>query len=564
MWRAAAGAGADRPILRLAGLAGLGLAAGAAESLAVVLVVEVAAGRRAAGLPLAGLSAATPAGRAAMALAAVAVLALMHLASARLTAQTGARSLRGLRSKVADAYLSASWAAQSADHSGEVQELMTGCVPRVALAAEQVAGGIAAGLNALIVLAAAVVVDAWALPGAVVIAAVTAAVLVPSRRAARRYAGRTADANSDLAVEVAEAVALNREIRVFGVTGAARRRLHDRIERTSESFARAQFLYKAVPNLTRDVTVGALVVGVAAAARSGASLAAIGAVLVLLLRASSQVQTVAGTVHGLADLSANLERLDSYLGRWGGAPAPTGDARCAPSPAVELRGVHYRYPTAAATPPGGGDGRWALAGVDLRLEPGEQVGVVGATGAGKSTMAGLLLGLITPERGQVLVDGVDMATLAPGEWHRRVAWVPQDPRLVTGTVADNIRFMRPGISPDDLHAAARRAGLDVSGWPGGISRHVGPGGVALSGGERQRVALARALAGRPDLIVLDEPTSALDAVTEEAVRRSLADLAGSVTVVIIAHRQSLLASCHRVVSVSGGRLADPAVATGPA
>ncbi|MGI8493424.1 MAG: ATP-binding cassette domain-containing protein, partial [Acidimicrobiales bacterium] len=110
-------------------------------------------------------------------------------------------------------------------------------------------------------------------------------------------------------------------------------------------------------------------------------------------------------------------------------------------------------------------------------------------------------------------------------------------------------------------AAARAAGLgdELSSWPEGIDRHVGPAGIALSGGERQRVALARALAGTPDLLVLDEPTSALDSRTESAIRESLAALAGRLTVVIIAHRTALLTSCDRVVELSSGRI----VSVGP-
>lgn len=281
--------------------------------------------------------------------------------------------------------------------------------------------------------------------------------------------------------------------------------------------------------------------------------------MVLLLRGASQSQMAAAAVHNWADLRANLDRLRTFMDRWQSSPPPAGTRRCGHAPVVELQDISYRYQTRDP----GNSRQWALAGVDLRLDPGEQVGIIGPSGAGKSTLAAILLGVIAPEHGRVVIGGHELRDLAPGEWHRRVAWVPQEPRLLTGTVADNIRFLRPGISSDEVGRAARRAGLDPSRWPDGVMRAVGPGGIALSGGERQRVVLARALAGRPDLIVLDEPTSALDRETEEAVRRSLADLAGSVTLVIIAHRESLVSSCTRLIALNEGRVLESLIAARP-
>jgi ABC-type multidrug transport system fused ATPase/permease subunit len=142
------------------------------------------------------------------------------------------------------------------------------------------------------------------------------------------------------------------------------------------------------------------------------------------------------------------------------------------------------------------------------------------------------------------------------DWARQASLVPQEPKLVEGTIADNIRFLRAGITDDQVATASRRAGLDrdLAGFPEGLGRHVGPRHRALSGGQRQRIAIARALAGEPSLLVLDEPTSALDEECERVVQETLESLAGTVTVVVVTHRPATLERCGRILRIRGGRV----------
>ena len=156
----------------------------------------------------------------------------------------------------------------------------------------------------------------------------------------------------------------------------------------------------------------------------------------------------------------------------------------------------------------------------------------------------------------MLVDDVPLAEIDPADWYRHTAWIGQEPRLLTGTVRENIRFFRPWVTDAAVERAAREAALepDLAGWAEGLDRDAGPAGAALSGGQRQRIALARALAGDPALVVLDEPTSALDAHAEAAVRATLAALRGRATAVVIAHRLSTIRACDRVVVMRDGRV----------
>jgi ABC-type multidrug transport system ATPase subunit len=169
----------------------------------------------------------------------------------------------------------------------------------------------------------------------------------------------------------------------------------------------------------------------------------------------------------------------------------------------------------------------------------------------------ILLQLRAPERGRYLVNGLRADELAREDWHRRVVYVPQEPRLVHATVAENIRYFREDIDDQAVERAARLARIhdDVMGWADGYETIVGPRADAVSGGQQQRICLARALVVKPDVLVLDEPTSALDPHSEVLIQESLAGLKGELTLFIIAHRMSTLDICDRVMVIDEGRLA---------
>ena len=152
-----------------------------------------------------------------------------------------------------------------------------------------------------------------------------------------------------------------------------------------------------------------------------------------------------------------------------------------------------------------------LSDVSFEVDGGEAVGVIGPSGAGKSTLVQLLLAAAGARRGRYLVNGVPAREFARDDWHRRVAYVPQEPRLLHASVAENIRFFRD-IDDEAVERAGRLARIheDIMGWPDGYETIVGPRADAVSGGQQQRICLARALAAQPEVLVLDEPTSALD------------------------------------------------------
>jgi ATP-binding cassette subfamily B protein len=194
------------------------------------------------------------------------------------------------------------------------------------------------------------------------------------------------------------------------------------------------------------------------------------------------------------------------------------------------------------------------------VEPGEHVALVGATGAGKSTISKLLTRQYDPQHGWIELGGVDLRDAKLDSLHRRVVLLPQEGHLFSGTIADNVRLAQPEASEDEVAAALERIGaLDRFGaLPGGLDTDVQSRGVRLSAGERQLVGLARVALADPAVIVLDEATSSLDPATEVAVERALAAVAEGRTVITIAHRLSTAQRADRVAVLEHGRVVEVA------
>ena len=214
--------------------------------------------------------------------------------------------------------------------------------------------------------------------------------------------------------------------------------------------------------------------------------------------------------------------------------------------AMELDKVGFAYPSRK-------DVR-VLDKVSLRLDPGEIVAVVGPSGAGKSTLAGLIARLYDPNEGSVLLDGHNIRELDVSFLRKQIGTVAQEPILFSTSIAENIRYGRPGASLEEVRAAARTANAAafIEQFPEGYQTLVGERGVQLSGGQKQRVAIARAVLKDPRILVLDEATSALDAESEHLVKEALERLMRGRTTLIIAHRLSTVKDAHRVLVIDGG------------
>ncbi len=332
----------------------------------------------------------------------------------------------------------------------------------------------------------------------------------------------------------------------------------ERYRRATMRTLRVSFLSGSVLELaaTLGVALVAVTVGVRLA-DGGLGLQAGLTVLVLAPELYLPLRQLGVQYHASADGVAVADRIFALLDAPSGAPV--GGRHPAPSPAtapVRLERVSFAYPARRGL---------VLDELDLELAPGEMVALVGASGAGKSTVAALLLGLLSPSGGRISVGDVDLAACDPTSWRRRLAWVPQRPALLRGTVADNIRVGDPSASEERVHEAARLAGAQafVEALPGGYETVVGDGGRPLSAGESRRIAVARAFVRGAPLVVLDEPTADLDPASAQLVAQAIERLRAGRTMLLIAHRPELARRADRLVRLALGR-ALPAEATAAA
>jgi ATP-binding cassette, subfamily B, bacterial len=467
--------------------------------------------------------------------------------ASRLAALIHADIIRRSRMRLADAFLSASWEVQQRQRHGSLQELMTSFAGRPGAVATAVNGVVLSftSLTAMLILAL------WLNPlgalGLVLAVGGIGMVLRPLRSAVRRRSRAADGAGMDLAMSLAEVSNLGLELHVFHVQDEAKSRVRRFVDRSYERGLRRDFAASLSAPAYTFAAYAALLGALAfISVIEPTDLGSLGAVMLIMIRSlnygqglQSAYMAVLQNVPGVEEFERQVEQLVEGHREDRGLPVDEVGL-------VEFEDVYFSYL----------EGQPVLRDVSFSIPRREIVGIVGPSGSGKSTLVQLLLGVRDPESGRVLSGGRDIAEFGRADWARRVAFVPQESQLISGTIRENIRFLRPHVSDEAVENAAKLAHLheEIVRFPDGYDREIGSGGAHLSGGQQQRLCIARALVVQPDVIILDEPTSALDVRSEDLVRKSLFDLKNETTVIIIAHRLSTLDICDRIMVIQDGEI----------
>lgn len=493
--------------------------------------------------------------------AAVALITVTRVLGAYLAARLSTIGIVHTRLSVLGAYLRTSWEAQEGERLGHIHELASMHAVRMSQTLHLLSGLVMSAVGLGVLTVGAAVAAPVAAAFMIVLTGSLALALRPVVRKTRSESAEHLVEHNRVLAAVEEATGVTAEVRVFGVTAQMHDRVRETVVAVTRSHLRTRFLALVVPGLMVSATLGALVAGLRAldAISIGEPLG-LGVAILFLLRNMRAAQGAQGATQFIAEQWPYLQELREAGERFRSAtPTRTGKQHIDEISSIELRGVEYRYPS----------GTRALRGIDLDIAAGDVVGIVGPSGGGKTTLVQVLLGLRRPTAGSLKVSGRELTEISEEDWHSLIAYVGQQPRLIAGSVRDNVRFLRPGVTDDDIERALDDAALsrEVADWDAASSRQVGEGGRELSGGQRQRIALARAFAGRPHLVVLDEPTSALDVTSERRIQSAIQRLPSHVIVVLVAHRPSTLTVCDRILVMEQGCLrevpppADEAAAT---
>lgn len=204
------------------------------------------------------------------------------------------------------------------------------------------------------------------------------------------------------------------------------------------------------------------------------------------------------------------------------------------------------------------DQRSVLKAINFSIHKGDMVGIIGPSGAGKTTITDLLMRLFIPNQGEILMDGKAIESVKLSEWRKKIGYVSQDAFLINDTVENNIKFYNDKISRADVVAASQLANIYefIEELPNNFATVVGERGMVLSGGQRQRIILARVLATHPEILILDEATSALDNESEALIQKAIENFKGMITVIVIAHRLSTIMSADKIISIKAGKIVE--------
>ena len=457
---------------------------------------------------------------------------------------------RDTRKSLFSRMLAAQWPYLSRQSMGNLEQLLTTNIIYASQIFLNISTTILIAAKTVIYLVIAVNVSPWAAALSVVVGVIVFACLRPLFYRTRIIGIQAESNNRALAHFVAEHVAGMKALKAMAVEPQVVQKGDGFFERVRSFNTDILFLRSMIQMSIQFA--GLIFIGAVffVMYRSpGFSIAAFAVVVYAINQIFSQVQVGQAQLHGFGSMTpylmqifATRDEADRH------AETQAGDRAFSVRRSIALRDVSFSYPQRDAT----------LKGVSFELKCGELVALIGPSGAGKSTVADLLLRLVEPQAGAILADDIEAKDIPVRQWRSAIGYVPQDSILLNDTIAKNIAFYDDTISQSEIEKAAAQANIHdfIMTLPQGYETIVGDRGILISGGQRQRIALSRALARKPELLVLDEATSSLDSESELAIKRSVENLKGKTTVLVIAHRMSSISGVDRIIALDAGRVVE--------
>jgi ATP-binding cassette, subfamily C, bacterial len=451
-------------------------------------------------------------------------------------------------SDLARAYGSADWNFLAQRSSSTMLNLMFSEVSRAASTLNSLLTQVTAILSAAVYIAFAFLVSPIAVGLFALSFVVLILVLAPLLKLIRNLAGELIGVRSKFTQRVEELMSGTKVVKALG----SEQRVQEQINHEAVLMRRLILRMGFVRELTSTTDLGIIVAvsvlfmlhltGIEQALNAGV-------IGVILLRMSQRTQAAVAMMGPVAEGLPSLESTTSTLATL--LDNKERDGETVPNEKLSslgFEGVYYGYV----------DGNDVLKDINFKITSGEFIGIVGGSGAGKTTVVDLILGLLDPTRGRVVIDDLDLGELQRVTWRQRLGYVPQDVTLFHDTVFNNISAYRPGVTGEDVQWAANiaQASEFIDSFENGYDHIVGDRGVRLSGGQRQRLALARALATRPSFLLLDEATSSLDGLAENEFQTALENIRSQMTIIAIAHRIPTVMRADRVIVLSEGAIVE--------
>jgi len=369
---------------------------------------------------------------------------------------------------------------------------------------------------------------------------------------ARVVGGKTSAMNKEVSRHINESIIGMKALKTFSSEAITNRIGGVFFEKLRRLQIRT-FLLRRVPQVLVQPLAVFFIAGIVAFSyyQTSYNLGALAAIVYLIQRIFGYIQALLKSANQLNDsipYLQNMVEFERQARQFKENDADAGDEPFQFEREFTFEGVSFAY-----------DGRGpVLHDISFTVPKGHTVGLVGSSGAGKTTIFDLILRLFKPSGGALMLDGVSASCISIEDWRKNIAYVPQDMFMLGDTVYNNIRFFDETITNEEIEQVAKDAHIYevIRELPKGFNTFIGERGVLLSVGQRQRIAIARALARKPSILLLDEATSALDAESEQAIRNTLEDLKGKMTVIMIAHRRSTLEHADTILVLKDGRIVE--------